>query len=538
MYSLNSLLWGSLFLPSLLVRATQWTITSYVVQASYSTVYSDEPTETYTGTSFVYLTSVSPTPTAKPYSSTTSIYTYKDAIYITYYLPMGAVPQAVLDSATASSSGFTIYDFYQDIVFTAPSSCPTQFTFSTTTLVDVPTGAEDQVTPTSTSSRDLGDGDAAITGYLTSGAVSIPPASTTSDYYYSAYIARCSNPSSAGYGYRTSRTYSNYYPTSTYRSGGGSYGYSYSDRDNCLGSLCPYWLIYIIIFCTFIPLCFLAGIFESYFWFSRFMKGRKAFRGVPLFWVCISLWMLICVRRKPRLFSNEQRQRLEDQWAETSTGKRLRLWMKYGFRHKNPPEFENIVNERPPQPYYGQQGPAPPYSPSQGGQPPMGYAPQQGQSPMGYPIPQGQPPMGYSIPQGQQPPMGYPPPQGQPQGSVTHMYYPPSLYSSQPSNMPHSPGSSPPPQQQQQQQPYSGHPPQGFFAPAQASSPHQEKTLYPQQHQHQQGQVSPMTDVPSPTFPPSTQQSTPPPPPSSQQPYTDGSEQELPAANVQHVQPK
>ena len=434
-------------MPILLVRATKWTITSYVVQASYTTVYSDEPTETYSGTSFVYLTSVSPKPTAKPYSSTTSTYTYRDAKYITYYLPLGAVPQAVLASATASSSGITIYDFYQDIVYTAPSSCPTQFTFSTTTLVHVPSGAEDQVTPTSTITKDLGDGDVAITGYLPSGAVPIPSASTTSDYYYSAYIARCSNPTSVGYGYRTSHTYPNYYPTSTYRSGGGSsYDYSYY-RDDCLGSLCPYWLIYIIIFCTVIPLLFLAGLFESYFWFSRFMKGRNAFRGVPLFWACITLWLLICVRRKPHMGSNEQRQRLEKQWAEMGTGKRLRLWVKYGFRHKSPPEYENIANERPPQPYYSQQGPAaPPYSPSQQGQPPMGYAPPQGHPSMGYPMSQGQPPMGYPMPQGQQP-----------QGHVTHVYYPPpqpsSPYSSQPSNVPHSPASSHLPQQQQQ--PYS-----------------------------------------------------------------------------------
>lgn len=41
----------------------------------------------------------------------------------------------------------------------------------------------------------------------------------------------------------------------------------------------------------------------------------------------------------------EDQERLERQWRDLSTGKRLSLWMKYGFRHKNPPQLDAVVNE-------------------------------------------------------------------------------------------------------------------------------------------------------------------------------------------------
>lgn len=172
------------------------------------------------------------------------------------------------------------------IEYTAPASCPSVFTYTTSRVVYIPAGAESQVTPTSESSSTFGDSVVAVTAFLTPNAVSLATPPTSTDFVYSEYIASCSDPGSL-----LSYPYIYPTPTSGYTgsdSGGpysGSSSYSSSDSDNCLGSLCPYWLIYIIIFCTLIPLLFILDLFESYFWFSRLMKGRYAFRGVPLFWV-------------------------------------------------------------------------------------------------------------------------------------------------------------------------------------------------------------------------------------------------------------
>ena len=387
------------------VRATQWTVKSYAVLSSYVTRPSYDPSYTFTYSTTVYLTSPSPTPTASPYSSSVDVLDDLDVTYVTYYLPPGAVAQAVIASATrtdiTTSSAYTY--FYMPIEYTAPSSCPTPFTYTTSTNVFVPSGAESAVTPTafSTDTSDLSA--TIITAYLTPSAVSLQTPVATTDFVYSYYIASCSNPATTpSYTYG----YSYPYPTATGSytgSGGGNYygGYSFYD-DNCLGSLCPFWLIYIIIFCTVIPLLFIFGIFESYFWFSRLMKGRFAFRGVPLFWVCISLWTLLCLRRSRQARPEVQTQ-LEKEWRGMSTGRRLGLWMRYGFRHKNPPQLDAVgANQEPQQqqqmmyqtppgqqPYYYQPGQQSYYPPP--GQPGNAFSPlSSGQFPQGqqqYPNP-------------------------------------------------------------------------------------------------------------------------------------------------------
>lgn len=131
-----------------LARGTQWTVKSYAVLSPYVKSLS-YITDAYTYNKTIYLSSLSSTPTASPFSSTITRYFSEDVTYITYYLPPGAVAQAVIASATADSSDpITFTDFYMPIEYTAPASCPSVFTYTTSTAVYVPAGAESQVTPT------------------------------------------------------------------------------------------------------------------------------------------------------------------------------------------------------------------------------------------------------------------------------------------------------------------------------------------------------------------------------------------------------
>ncbi|MCJ1280139.1 hypothetical protein MMC21_007966 [Puttea exsequens] len=492
-------------------KATQWTVISYAVQGTYTTDDEFEPGSSFTGTTTYYLTNPSPVPTASPYSVTTDILSLSNVTYITSYLAANAVPQAVLAAATASttSSSFTVTDFFMPVEYTAPASCKPQFTYTSSTIINVPLGAETQVTPTSTTASTLLDGDVIISAYLSPNAVPLETPLGTTGYIYSDYIASCSNPATtASYSFGSS------YPTNTgyhYYSGGDDYDY-YHD-ENCLGSLCPWWLIFIVVFCTLIPLLFIFGLFESYFWFSRFMKGRSAFRGVPFFWVAISLWTLICLRRA-HAAAPQQQAALEKQWREMGTGQRMSLWFHYGFRHKNPPQVDAVMAMTPQQsmmyyapqgqqPYYGPPGQQPWYPPNQtanGYYPPPGAAgsPPPAMQQQYAPPPQGQQqppfytpsPHPSTSPQPQQP-YPYPPPQQQPlNGTAVSQPQPyiypqelqqgrglaPSEVSSQPhtSPSPVSPSSPPPhavtqgyeapPQQQQQQGPAAGMAPGG--APA------------------------------------------------------------------------
>ena len=206
------------------VRATQWTVKSYAVLSSYVTRPSYDPTFTFTYSTTIYLTSVSPTPTASPYSSTVDVLDDLDVTYITYYLPAGAVAQAVIASATqtdsTTNSPFTY--FYMPIEYTAPSSCPTPFTYTTSTNVFIPSGAESSVTPTAFSTETSGYTNTYVTAYLTPSAVSLQTPPATTDFVYSYYVASCSNPATTPtYGY--SYTYNPTATDSYTGSGGGSY---------------------------------------------------------------------------------------------------------------------------------------------------------------------------------------------------------------------------------------------------------------------------------------------------------------------------
>ena len=432
-------------LPPLLphVQATQWTVKSYAVETTYTETDDTFPTDTFSGTTTVYLTNLATTPTVTPTSTTSDVSSSLNVTYITYFYPPGAVPQAVLASATQTDTtdAFTVTDFYIPVEYTAPASCPSQFTYTSSTLINVPLGAETQLTPTSTTTSVMNNGDVVETAYLSPNAVPLetPPSTTDLDYKY--YVASCTNPATtASYNPASASAYNPYGPSYTgLRSGGDDYDYGYSDV-TCLGSLCPYWLIYIIIFCTLIPLLFILGLFESYFWFSRLMKGRYALRGVPIFWVFLSLWALCCLRTSQHAQPQEQAQ-LEKQWREMGTGTRLSLWFKYGFRHRNPPQVEALKSQTQQQQPMMQQGPP--------GQQAYYYHPgqQPGQQQAYYP------PAGQQQQQPYYPPKGAaasPPPPGQ------QPYYPPP---NQPTNSyyapPGAPGpGSPPPHGQQQQQAY------------------------------------------------------------------------------------
>lgn len=388
------------------------------------------------------------TPTASPTSTSTSVNPSLDVTYITKYYAPGAIPQDVLAAqvSTRTPGGdITITEFYQRMVYTAPASCSSRFTFTTSKILFVPRGAETQLSPTSTSTSVSGTA-TFLTAYLTPSAVPTTVglgSTTTSDYIQSLYINSCSNPSDSGRRYGTStRTGSAYTSTNTALSGG-FYGGDPGNDEWCLGSLCPFWLIYIVVIIPVVGFLFLAGFAESYFWFARLMQGGSALRGVPISWIMISLWTLCCLRTHKSALP-DQRERLQKQWREMPTGRKVSLWLKYGFRHRDPPELGTAVaagvvpGQQPPmqqQPMYYPNGPGGPppaggvmyYPPQQPGQPPQPYYPNQQQHPVSMytntssvyspsnlapqqvPTPNMSPP-----PQGMVPQPYYPPPPGGP----------------------------------------------------------------------------------------------------------------------------
>ena len=408
---------------------TQWQITNYYIEGLTTSVGDIDTDLTFTDTTTIILDAPVPTflaPTGvRATSSDVSSENFENAAYTTLYLAATAIPGSQLaqiesyaNSTLSDTEDNTHTSFVIEKVYTAPSSCKSQFTFTTTSDLNVPIGAETQLpTGTSTStSPGVGIDDTWLTAYLAPG-LALPVASGGADYVQSDYVDQCSEPGSVA-------SYTPYSGGGTYsgdggpRSGGGDD--DDFDRDiNCLGSLCPFWLIYIVVIIPVIGLLFIGGLFESYFWFSRLMRGQFALRGVPLMWVAISLWTLCCLRRKHPA-NQAFRPQLEKQWREMSTGKHISLWLSYGFRHRDPPELTRITgaqqapgavwaaypNQPQQQPYYGPPpgGPGGFAPPMQQAAPPYyaQYPPWQASSPP--PPGQPHPPQGYYPPPAQAPP--------------------------------------------------------------------------------------------------------------------------------------
>jgi hypothetical protein len=95
------------------------------------------------------------------------------------------------------------------------------------------------------------------------------------------------------------------------------------------------WKKWVIAIATILPILFFLGFLESYCWFSRLMIGRSCLRGGTVCWILISLWVLCFTRIQDGRPEPEQVV-LRQMWKETPRCQRLRLWRKWGFRHKYP----------------------------------------------------------------------------------------------------------------------------------------------------------------------------------------------------------
>jgi hypothetical protein len=310
---------------------------------TYTSRYADFPSpttvtrgSTITTRTYTDLRTVKPhvTPTAVPRSTSTYAQYYNDLQLVYQYFPIGAVAESDLVpeydySASRTSIETTSYiSFSMPVVMTAPASCPTQFTVTTTASVSVPSMVYDQVTPSSTvggsvSTRVGGDVYTYATWYLSAGAA---PFTTTSDYYYRYYIASCSKP-----------PISRATPTSGLRSGGDD------DDDSRYCSPYSYYCgtplkTWIIIIASVIPALFLLGFLESWFWFRRLMRGKSAMRFGTVCWVLISLWVL-CFTRMQDARSKDDQKVLQENWKKMGSGAAFKAWMKWGFRHRYPVEY-------------------------------------------------------------------------------------------------------------------------------------------------------------------------------------------------------
>ncbi|KAJ4299256.1 hypothetical protein N0V90_004500 [Kalmusia sp. IMI 367209] len=404
--------WLALLAGSATVTAQSafWTYTSRFQDCYYPYTYYDGDTTSMSTWCDIKSTV---TPTVSPTSTSTYSYSTGDLELVYAWYTSNAVAESDIipysrydpDATTTTETTTSTYHvFSMQVTYTAPTYCETPFTVTTNASVSVPTEVLDQVTPfmviTSTPTPTRRATYVFETWYFSEGDV---PFTSSDDYYYTAYVEECSLPY---YAYPTyTGSSSGGYGGGTSGSGSGSGSGSSDDWEVCyLYSGCTSLKTWIIIIAALIPSLFVLGFFESYFWFRRLMLGKGCLRFGTIFWICISLWVACFTRTQSRR-SPEDQKLLREKWKNTSFGTAIKLWFRWGFRHRYPVPLlgqysRNTVGIVP----EGQPLPVP-------GMPPPGAfypsgAPAPGQGQVYYPPPQGWVP----APNGQ----GYPmPPPGQ-----------------------------------------------------------------------------------------------------------------------------
>ncbi|KAF2260503.1 hypothetical protein CC78DRAFT_536377 [Lojkania enalia] len=396
----HPVIWLAMLLSTASVQASFWTVTSnfeYSMSVETTQYTWRETPNFYT---YTETRTISPgvTPTGEPVSTSTyDSYVY-DMLVIYQYFDSGAVDDSDLLPETTCCD-FSTSDTYTVLVmpvtYTAPSSCPTSFTFSTYETIYAPTDVYPQLEPTSTEIEPASTYRSYVykpteTWFLTESAA---PITTESEFAYSYYIRSCSNPDDNAL---PTYSYSYSYPRYTPSSGGdgGSVTYEY-----CIGYGCDSLKVWVIVLAVVLPTLFVLGWIESWFWFRRLMVGKSALRFGTISWIMISLWVACFTRSQPAR-SKEDQKLLRQQWNAMSSGTAFKLWWKWGFKHKYPEEIlgkydrSTIGIVRPGQPPITQQNPLsigynggpPPPGTSPGGPPPV-YLDQNGKPLVSQPYP-------------------------------------------------------------------------------------------------------------------------------------------------------
>ncbi|KAM5357908.1 hypothetical protein ACJZ2D_015797 [Fusarium nematophilum] len=159
-----------------------WTVTSAyglsLTTSAFKTYDDSLITKTVT-----YVIKPDADPTGKPFTTTTStreVDEGDDLDVVQIFYSQGDFDASDVQTSTAPNE-YPIVRYLQEVRYTAPASCPTQFTATTQVVVYIPHEAASQVTPTSittTSSSKYGEVYTYVTAYLSEGAA---PLSTETD---------------------------------------------------------------------------------------------------------------------------------------------------------------------------------------------------------------------------------------------------------------------------------------------------------------------------------------------------------------------
>ncbi|OJJ45520.1 hypothetical protein ASPZODRAFT_144149 [Penicilliopsis zonata CBS 506.65] len=318
-----------------LVFAAPWIVTADYEDDSwtYTERYGSSAYTTYTENLIEMIT---PTATSMPLALSTTTTTesyYGESVTIVEVLyPTGAGSPSDYEDGYGDD-GDAIYNYYVNMVYTAPTGCSSHFTATTAVPIDVPYMIEGMVPVTT-----------AMTTYSVDDSTPFSPTTYTE---IMAFINPTQVPVSSLAAVSEQYAYSVYqdYGCSSYYDDGSDYGYGDSYYE-CTGNwfsdcwgVSPVGIIVVTVLSWF-GFWLFVGMAESFFHFRRLCKGWQARRGFPLSW-CMLFPILSCLflffsRRGFCARTIDDADELKKQWNEMGFWRKIGRWLRWGFIVKYP----------------------------------------------------------------------------------------------------------------------------------------------------------------------------------------------------------
>ncbi|TGO87942.1 hypothetical protein BPOR_0194g00130 [Botrytis porri] len=357
---MRSLLISCLFLAPILAVPAPYIVTSYVEVSVYTYVEAETLLSTTYSAKVETLThGVVPnaTPVTNAIETVTDTSAYAHVTIVEVVLPpgSGSRPTSTYDYYATTTDVRT--SFVVPITYIPYPSCvgtAQNWTYVTNVPISIPTIVANVIAPTvlttSVSKYTYYDDSVSVKTYINA---ILNPTDVAADTLASASANY--EPYSMSYCYTPTTTCTTILSTVTctptwrypsYDSSSGDSSSSYYDSYTCDYYWCGNNAIMLIAICVpvgWVVLWLLVGLLESWLSFKGIMLGMNRKRGVPYAWCCISMFFLCCTGPTYKAKSVEEQERLKTQWKEMGAGKKLALWLKWGFRWKYP----DMLGEEP-----------------------------------------------------------------------------------------------------------------------------------------------------------------------------------------------
>ncbi|OBT63744.1 hypothetical protein VE03_06149 [Pseudogymnoascus sp. 23342-1-I1] len=366
----------SLFLfCSTTVVASPYVVTSYYENKvstyddyTYEGVYT---TSVEAGDTITRLVNVKPTATAiSTLSADTTTDDYYDDVTIVNVLVPTGVGEPITYDRYATTTTTSYYGYYIKLSYTAPTSCATEWVYTTSAGAYLPPMITP--TPTSVSTRltqyeAFGETSTYLYAFIDPTVLPTSSLSSIKSNYAPYFTSSCTVPSSYQTGLVTPGTGGSSDDSSDsgddYNSDSSSFDgdecrpETYGDNNSLYGGdafqtryICPDGTSYtkgpsdltvaLAIIFGWIGLFLIIGFIESYIAFSRLVHGRRARRGLPIAFAgmfpFLSCFFLCCHQRGFQDKTEAEQETLTAEWKATGFFTKLGRWLKWGFRYKYP----------------------------------------------------------------------------------------------------------------------------------------------------------------------------------------------------------